>query len=54
MKVIYGIGNLSKGPKTPKVIAVGVFDGVHRGHRMILRRVVRQAKKEKAHAAVLT
>ena len=54
MKVIYGIGNLTKGPKTPKVIAVGVFDGVHRGHRMILRRVVRQAKKEKAHAAVLT
>lgn len=54
MKVIYGIGNLSKGPKTSKVIAVGVFDGVHRGHRMILRRVVRQAKKRKAHAAVLT
>jgi len=50
MKVIYGIGNLSKGPKIPKVIAVGVFDGVHRGHQMILRRVVRQAKKCKAHA----
>ncbi len=37
-----------------RCIAIGIFDGVHRGHADILRRVVREAKKLKAIPAVLT
>ena len=54
MRVIYGIGNLAKGGRDPKVITVGVFDGVHRGHRRILRRVVSEAKKRGLCSAIVT
>lgn len=54
MRVIYGIGNLSKGPAGKKVLTVGVFDGVHRGHRLILQKVVKEAKKRRMLSAVVT
>ena len=54
MKVIYGIGNLARGPRIPKVVTVGVFDGVHRGHQMILRKVVKEARERGACSAVVT
>lgn len=54
MKVIYGIGNLLKGPRGLKVVALGVFDGVHRGHRLILRRVAAEAKKRNMISVVVT
>ncbi|MFH0984753.1 MAG: bifunctional riboflavin kinase/FMN adenylyltransferase [Candidatus Omnitrophota bacterium] len=38
----------------PIVLALGNFDGFHLGHQKLLRYVVRQAKKERALAAVLT
>jgi riboflavin kinase / FMN adenylyltransferase len=40
--------------KRNRCIAIGIFDGVHRAHRAILRRVVREAKKKRQVAAVLT
>lgn len=54
MKVIYGIGKLERGPAGPKVVAVGVFDGIHRGHQLLLRSVVREARKKGIVSAVVT
>jgi riboflavin kinase/FMN adenylyltransferase len=41
-------------PATRAVVAVGVFDGVHAGHREIIDRVVRRAAATSATPAVLT
>lgn len=54
MKVICGLGNFSKNKSGPKVVAVGVFDGVHAGHRLILRSVRNEAKKRNLLSAVVT
>jgi riboflavin kinase/FMN adenylyltransferase len=51
MKVHYGYKNLSF--KNP-VITIGVFDGVHLGHRMLLRRVVAEAEKSGSDAVAVT
>lgn len=52
MRVIYGINNIGK-LKDP-VVAMGVFDGVHLGHKMILKEAVAQAKRIKGSSVVLT
>ena len=35
-------------------ITIGVFDGVHLGHQVIIDKIVNQAKKGKLHSAVVT
>lgn len=40
--------------KHPTYLAIGSFDGVHLGHREVLRQMVAAAKKEGARTAVLT
>ncbi len=52
MKVIYGLENIPKFRKP--VVALGVFDGVHRGHRYILENAVRQARRIGRKSVVLT
>jgi riboflavin kinase / FMN adenylyltransferase len=51
MEVHYGYKNLSF--KNP-VITMGVFDGVHLGHRKLLGRVVAEAKKNGSDAVAVT
>lgn len=40
--------------KTPTYLAIGVFDGVHRGHKQLLRGMVAEAQESGARPAVLT
>ena len=40
--------------KTPTVLTIGTFDGVHIGHQKILQRVIEEAQKRKVNSLVLT
>lgn len=40
--------------KSPKIITIGTFDGVHIGHQKIIQRVIKRAKEENFEAVVLT
>lgn len=41
-------------PSGPTIVAVGMFDGVHRGHQHLLRRLVQTARARDLVPAVLT
>lgn len=52
IKITFGSRNF-RPPKNP-VIALGVFDGVHRGHRNIFQKALRRAKEIGGTAVVYT
>ena len=53
MKVYDGIESLAE-PFARSTVAIGVFDGVHRGHQAILRAAVEDAKQNNRPALVFT
>jgi riboflavin kinase/FMN adenylyltransferase len=51
MKIHNGYDNLKL--RNP-VVTMGTFDGVHRGHRMVLERLIRRAKETGGESVVIT
>ncbi|OQA58323.1 MAG: Riboflavin biosynthesis protein RibF [Candidatus Omnitrophica bacterium ADurb.Bin277] len=54
MKIITDLHALKSNPRKRVVLAIGNFDGFHRGHRKLIRYVTAQAGKRSALSAVLT
>lgn len=53
MKVIEDLDEFPQSLSYP-VMAIGIFDGVHLGHQLILKQLIRQAKKKRGVSVLLT
>lgn len=53
MEIIRGLGSFPK-QKVPVVLALGTFDGVHRGHRALIEQAVRRADDLSGRCAAMT
>ena len=52
MKKINGVNSLKM--NSPSILTLGTFDGVHKGHQKILKKLNSEAKKNKLKSIVLT
>lgn len=53
MKIITNLKELNCQFKRP-VIAIGIFDGLHRGHKMLIRRLIKKARTINGTSIVVT
>ena len=53
MRVIYGLKHFRTLHKKPAV-ALGIFDGLHRGHQKIIARLLKEAKRLKTSSLIVT
>ncbi len=53
MKIIHGIKNIKRKFKSP-VVAIGVFDGLHRGHQQLINQAIQEARQIRGTAIVMT
>jgi riboflavin kinase/FMN adenylyltransferase len=54
MKVMYGIGGADQPRLKNTIVAIGIFDGVHKGHQFLIRRMVACARRRKAKSVLVT
>ena len=54
MDIAYSLDEASNRVKSPVILTIGNFEGVHLGHQALLKHVVDTAKKEGKKAAVIT
>lgn len=52
MKIFKGLDNLKT--DRPCAVTLGTFDGVHRGHRFIIEKLIKVARDRHLHTALLT
>ena len=52
MNIYYAIEDFPEDVNT--IVTIGTFDGVHKGHRAIINRINRIAKKEGLESVILT
>jgi riboflavin kinase / FMN adenylyltransferase len=53
-KRFLGASTLGPGPRSPSLVAIGNFDGVHRGHQAVIAQAVRVAREASLVPLVLT
>ncbi len=54
MKVIYGKSSLENEDIQPSTLTVGTFDGIHKGHMVLLERLIRAAAEKNTTSVVVT
>lgn len=53
-RVLHGLASAASLPPGPRAVAIGVFDGVHRGHRAVVEAAVQWARRSSGCALALT
>lgn len=53
MKIYHSIKEI-KAPARGSVLAIGIFDGIHKGHRRIIKKLVERSRRAKKKSLILT